>query len=498
MFFKKAYFPLILSFVLLLTVFPYNGNTNSSAKTKDKPKQEKNDATLWFDHSAKDWLEAFPVGNGRLGGMVYGGTDQGHIQLNEESLWAGSPVEDTPEQALEFLPDIQNLLLEGKNEEANELANDYLLADPPRFRSYQSFGDLYMDFGDLQDPENYRRELDMEKGIVRVTYTIDDVQYTREIFISAPDDVLVVRLTSSKPGAIDTHLRLDREQDAESVTISENEIALRGQIIDKVDPLRGPAGAHMRFESRLVALPEGGDISSEDGKINVEGANSLTLLLTAATDYDLETMDFNRSIDPGKVSQQILDKTQTKYYSHRNRLKAKNGHENPVEKQHNSGLGKGHANLDEKSYNRIRKNHVKDHSKMFNRVGLELGDSPNPDLPTNERLEAVKNGAEDPELVEQYFQYGRSLLFGSSRAPGRLPANLQGVWNKHMVAPWNSDYHTNINLQMNYWPAEVTNLSETTDPLIGFMEELTVPGSKTAEKMYGADGWTVHHNTNIF
>lgn len=432
----------------------------------DPNQQGKDDMILWFDQPAKDWLQAFPIGNGRLGAMVFGGTSLERIQLNEESLWAGAPVDDNPPEALKYLPEIRRLLLEGQNVEAENLANNYLLANPPRLRSYQTLGDLILDLGDNEQVENYRRELDMEKGIVTVTYNIGEVQYTREVFTSAPDDVLVVRMTSNQPGKINADIRMTREKDAKVYTVEkskpgESEIVLRGQVIDTDDPIRGPGGAHMRFEARLLALPEGGEMTNENGQISVTGADSLTLLLTAATDYNLKTMDFDREKDPGKVSQKIL-----------NRAK--------------------------KPYKILRKRHIQDHSRMMNRVQLNLGESPNPDLPTDERLKAVKNGSEDPQLIAQYFQFGRYLLMGSSRAPGQLPANLQGIWNEHLNAPWNSDYHTNINLQMNYWPAEIGNLPETMQPLTNFLQSLQKPGRETARKMYGADGWTVHHNTDIF
>lgn len=459
---KKKWTTLGITFALLLSMFPLQGLTEEPIKGQAVPKPKADhDLTLWFDKPATDWLEAFPIGNGHLGAMVFGGTHAERIQLNDESLWAGAPVDDNPPEALEHLPEIQRLLLEGKNVEANDLANKFLLAEPPRLRSYQTLGNLNLNLGDSVQVENYRRALDMEKGIVTVTYNIGDVRYTREMFTSAPDDVLVLRITSNQPGKIDAGINLTREKDAEVYTVNNNEIALRGQIIDTDDPNTGPGGEHMRFEARLLALPEGGEIETENGEISVEDADSLTLLLASATDYDLETMDFDRNQDPGKINQRTL-----------NRAK--------------------------KPYKILREHHVQDHSTMMNRVRLNLGESPNPDLPTDERLAAVKNGAEDPHLIAQYFQFGRYLLMGSSRVPGQLPANLQGIWNEHLNAPWNSDYHTNINLQMNYWPAEVGNLAETIKPLTDFLDSLQIPGRETARKMYGADGWTVHHNTAVF
>lgn len=480
---KRKFISVATVFLLLISLLPITGLTEETTiAASSKNEQSKNDMTLWFDRPANDWLEAFPIGNGRLGAMVFGGKSTERLQLNEESLWAGAPVDDNNPKALEYLPEIRKLLLEGKNREAKSLADQYILATPRSVRSYQTLGDLNINLGDGSGIENYKRELDMENGIVKTSYSKDGVQYTREIFTSAEDDILVVHLKSSKPGKINADVGLTRTQDAESVSISDNGIAVRGQIIDRSEEnTKGPLGAHMRFESRLIALPEAGEVTSADGKLTIKGANAVTLLLTAATDYDLTTMDFDRSKDPGKISQQILDKAVKKYYPY-----LPNASKRAQEIQ------------SEKSYQRLKEKHVNDHSEMFNRVNLNLGASPNADLPTNKRLEAVKNGAVDPHLIAQYFQFGRYLLMGSSRAPGVLPANLQGIWNEHFNAPWGSDYHTNINLQMNYWPAEVGNLSETVNPLSKFLEALQVPGGVTAKKMYGAEGWTVHHLTDVF
>ncbi|MFF2450713.1 glycoside hydrolase N-terminal domain-containing protein [Neobacillus sp. NPDC058068] len=480
---KRKFLSIVTVLLLLVSLFPISGFYVESTKADSiQNVKTENDMILWFDRPANEWLEAFPIGNGRLGAMVFGGASVEKLQLNEESLWAGAPVDDNNQKALEFLPEIRKLLLEGKNSEAKALADKYILATPKSVRSYQTLGDLSINLGENNEVENYKRELDMEKGIVKISYSKDGIQYTREIFTSAEDDVLVVRMKSSQPGKINADLSLTRNQDAESISVSDNEIAIRGQIIDKdQEETKGPLGKHMRFESRVLALPVGGEVTSANGKLNIKEADAVTLLLTAATDYDLESMDFDRSKDPGKISQQILDKAVKKYYPYLP-----------------NAAKKAQENQSEKSYQRLKDKHVNDHSKMFNRVDLNLGKSPNADLPTNKRLEAVKNGAVDPQLIAQYFQFGRYLLMGSSRSPGVLPANLQGIWNQDFNAPWGSDFHTNINLQMNYWPAEVGNLTETIEPLSKFLEALQIPGSVTAKKMYGADGWTVHHLTDVF
>ena len=421
-----------------------------------------NQMTLWYDEPAEKWLEALPIGNGRLGGMMFGGTDVERIQLNEESLWSGQPLDCNPKGAREHLPEIRKLLFEGKNKEAQQLATKYLLGDPPRVRSYQTLGDLTVDLDHSGEVANYRRELDLRKGLCRVTYRVDGVRFTHEAFISAPDDVLVLRISADEPGALDAEVSLTRSQDASTRATGDGELLLKGQVTDKPDPKRGPGGKHMRFAARLCASQQGGGLSSAEKSLRVQGAQTLTLRLTAATDYSLEGMDFDRDRKPVRECSDILGE-------------ASGG-----------------------SYERLRKRHMQDHRAMMDRVRLEIGDSPNPDVPTDERLQKVKNGAHDPQLVEQYFQFGRYLLMGCSRRPGRLPGNLQGIWNKKMNAPWSADYHTNINLQMNYWPSTVCNLTETNATLIDFMDNLRVPGRRTARKMYGVDGWTMHHLTDVF
>lgn len=426
------------------------------------PARASDDLTLWYDEPAEKWLEALPMGNGRLGGMMFGGTDAERIQLNEESLWSGQPLDCNPKGAREHLPRIRKLLFEGKNKKAFSLAEKYLLGDPPRVRSHQTLGDLTVDLDHPGEVSNYRRELDLSTGVCRVSYEVDGTPFVRDAFISAVDDVLVLRLWARKGGEVSAALGLSRQQDAQVRSVGNNGLLLQGQIIDEPDSARGPGGEHMRFAARMHVLNHGGKVRSNDGTVTVEGADSVTVLLTGTTDYRLDDMDFNRDRQPAQVCADTLERAAAR------------------------------------PYHRLRRDHVQDHLAMMNRVELEIGDSPNPDMPTDERLQKVKNGAHDPQLAEQYFQYGRYLLMGCSRRPGRLPGNLQGIWNKHMNAPWGADYHTNINLQMNYWPSTVCNLTETSHSLIEFMDELRAPGRKTARTMYGADGWTMHHLTDVF
>ena len=423
-------------------------------------KEEDTSLCLWYKQPADTWNEALPVGNGRLGAMVFGQTDTERIQLNEESLWSGRPINSNNPSSLNILEEIQKLILEDKIIEANKLAEENMIGIPPRVRSYQTLGDLFLEFGD-KEHSNYKRELDLKTGICSVNYQIDGVDYTQKVLASAPDDLIAVNIKASKKAALNLRIRLSREKDA-STKVEGDMLIMSGQVINADDSLRGPGGAHMKFETRLKAMSRGGSITTNGNSLVVDNADELTLFLTAATDYNLQKLDFDRSIGPGEICEKILE------------------------------------NSENKKFSSIQKSHLQEYQTIFNRVSLDLGKSANSSLPTDERLQAVKNGAKDPQLIELYFQFGRYLLMGSSRSPGVLPANLQGLWCKDLKAPWGSDYHTNINLQMNYWPAEVCNLSETLIPLSCFLEQLQEPGSVTSREMYGARGWTLHHLTDVF
>ena len=421
--------------------------------------QENKNLKLWYRQPAKEWTEALPVGNGRLGAMVFGETGIERIQLNEESLWAGCPVDNNNPKALKNLEKLQGLIFDNNLKEAVALAEQTMIGTPPQIRSYQTSGDLYLDFGQ-REVSRYKRELDLETGICRTSYISNGVIYMEEVLASAPDNLIAIHLTASEKEALKLRISLEREQ--ASVTASDNMLTMSGQIIDYDNPLRGPGGAHMRFETRVKVVNSGGTLSCEKNTLLVNGANELTLYITAATDYNPDKLNFDRNINPGSTCEQIL------------------------------------AKVESKKYEEVRKGHLKEYQPVFNRVALDLGGVDFSSVPTNERLQAVKNGTDDPGLVALYFQYGRYLLMGSSRYPGKLPANLQGIWCKDYNAPWNSDFHTNINLQMNYWPAEACNLAETEKTLSCFFTRLQKPGSVTAREMYGARGWTLHHLTDVF
>lgn len=428
-----------------------------SCKQKDETTKEQ---LLWYDQPASKWEEALPIGNGRLGAMIFGHPFQECIQVNEESLWSGAPINSNNPKAIQNLDKIRELILNHQYQAAKKLAAETMVGTPPCVRSYQTLGNILLDYS-IQDTTQYSRSLNLNRGICTTQFLSQGIGYKQEVFASAVDNVIVTRLSSSQAEGLSVLVRLTRDKDIQ-LSVQDNEIILEGQVIDEDDPRSGPGGKHMKFSAKLRILHEGGNLIAKDGGIYIEKAKQATLLFTAATDYQLALLDFDRSIQPLNVCNQILEKAC------------------------------------QQSYDALLARHTEDHTSVFNRVSLDLGETAQASLPTNRRLEAVKAGAEDPDLIALYFQYGRYLLMNSSRTPGVLPANLQGIWNKDYNAPWGSDFHTNINLQMNYWPAEVCNLSETALPLISFMEKLQEPGSVTAKEMYHSRGWTVHHLTDPF
>ena len=428
-----------------------------SCQQKDETTKEQ---LLWYDQPASKWEEALPIGNGRLGAMIFGHPFQECIQVNEESLWSGAPINSNNPKAIHNLNKIRELILNHQYQAAKKLAAETMVGTPPCVRSYQTLGNILLDYS-IQDTTQYSRSLNLNRGIYTTQFLSQGIGYKQEVFASAVDNVIVTRLSSSQAEGLSVLVRLTRDKDIQ-LSVQDNEIILEGQVIDEDDPRSGPGGKHMKFAAKLRILHEGGNLIAKDGGIYIEKAKQATLLFTAATDYQLSQLNFDRSIQPLNVCNQILEKAC------------------------------------QQSYDALLARHTEDHTSVFNRVSLDLGETAQASLPTNRRLEAVKAGAEDPDLIALYFQYGRYLLMNSSRTPGVLPANLQGIWNKDYNAPWGSDFHTNINLQMNYWPAEVCNLSETALPLIQFMEKLQTPGSVTAKEMYHSRGWTVHHLTDPF
>jgi alpha-L-fucosidase 2 len=408
---------------------------------------------LWYSKPAKEWVEALPIGNGRLGAMVFGGVAEERIQLNEDTVWAGGPYDPTNREALAALPKARELIFAGKYREAHELIEEKMMAKPLRQMPYQPVGNLRLKFHEgEQEFSGYRRELDLAKAVVRVTYTANDVRYAREIFSSAADQVIVMRLTADRPGSIAFSATMDSPQRVKVYISRPNMVVMDGVSGEA----RGIKGAVI-FQARVRVFPSGGTVTYGDDTVEVRSADAATLLIAAATNY----VDYNDvSGDARQRVNQYL-------------VKAKS-----------------------KPYGQLRSDHLADYQKLFERVELYLGETAAASIPTDERLRqfAERN---DPGLVELFFQFGRYLLISSSRE-GTQPANLQGLWNESMAPPWDSKYTVNINAEMNYWPAEVCNLSECHEPLLRMITELAGPGSRTAKMHYGARGWVCHHNTDLW
>ena len=405
---------------------------------------------LWYTKPADQWVEALPIGNGRLGGMVFGKIDYERVQLNEESMWTGSRTVTDKPGAYKYLPEVRRLLFEGKYAEAQKITERDMMAKET-WNMYQSLGDLYFKIDHSDTISNYRRELDIDQAIARVSYKSGNVTYRREYFSSPVDQGMVIRFTCSKPGALSLSARLIRKKDAKIIA-SNNTITMNGQVTaGDVDVIGLNPGVH--YEAQLTDCNSGGNSSVSGDSIIIQNADTITFHFVAATDYW------------GKNPQTLCEQN----------LKMLAG----------------------KKYESIRNDHITEHQRLFNRVKLDLGSSNNSDLPTNERLEALKKGADDPQLLSIYFQYGRYLLICSSR-PGDLPANLQGIWADGLTTPWNADYHININIQMNYWPAEVTNLAECHLPFIALVDSLRRSGRETAKNMYNSRGFVAHFTTDAW
>lgn len=402
---------------------------------------------LWYLKPAKKWFQALPIGNGRLGGMVFGKVREEKIQLNEDSVWYGGPRDRINPDGYPYLDQIRQLLFDNKPAEANRLAHLTMTSMPKNLQPYQPLGDLIIWFNDQEQKEsNYKRQLDLDTGIVTTSYTIDGVNYKREMFSSGVDQVIVMRFTADKPGKIDFHANLERRPFDNGTRKIDNEtIALGGRC--------GDDGITFRCIAR--ALSEGGETRVLGDFICVEKANAVTLILAANTSF--------RDPDPEALCIEQLD----------------------------AALAK--------DFETLKDNHIKDHQLLFRRVSFSLKEDNKDlkDLPTDERLKRVIEGERDNGLVSLYFQYGRYLLISSSR-PGCLPANLQGLWNDSFTPPWESKYTININTEMNYWPAEVCNISECHLPLFEFIKRMQGNGKRTASKLYGCRGFVAHHNTNIW
>jgi alpha-L-fucosidase 2 len=424
----------------------------SDARFFDKETTSRRSLVLWYDQPASEWVEALPVGNGRLGAMVFGRTKNERLQLNEDTLSAGGPYDPGNPDALQMLGEARRLIFEGHYKEASDLIGKKMMARPPKQMPYQPLGDLKLDFSAHDIVSNFRRELDLDTAIATVSYVLSGVRFTREVFSSPADQVVVVRLSADRANQINFTATMTSPQRAFMTTERGNTLLLRGQNGDAF----GIQGT-LKFEVRARIVLDGGNALVQSDGIAVRNATSVLVLIAAATSYRSYK---DTSGNPTKLSTAYIQQAQRK------------------------------------SFAQLRDAHIKEHQRLFRRVDLNLGITEAAKLPTNLRPAKFLEG-DDPQLAELYFQYGRYLLISSSR-PGTQPANLQGLWNESMTPPWESKYTININTEMNYWPAEPTNLSECHEPLIRMVTELVENGSRTARVHYGANGWVCHHNTDLW
>ncbi|MEP4534452.1 MAG: glycoside hydrolase family 95 protein, partial [Cyclobacteriaceae bacterium] len=402
--------------------------------------------SIWFDAPTSKWNEGLPIGNGSLGAMFYGSPDKEIICMNEETIWSGEKQydRDMPDAHL-YMDSIRQLLFDGKYVEAEKLVQEKVLAErlPSGTHSYQMLGNLLISRPELTDVHNYKRTLDIRKSVAATTFEHNGVHYTQQSFSSFPDKVMVVRYTADQPGKISFSASIDRTENTK-IEVSENAIRFSEHVSN---------GYGVKFDAIIHFELKGGQSIAKENSLSIEGADEVVLRIVAASDY--------RGDDPQTLTDQYLSQA----------------------------LGKSYANL--------LKSHMADYQSLFDRVSLDLSDSVGVAIPTNQRLDSVKVGNADNYLTHLQYQYGRYLLISSSR-PGTLPANLQGIWAKGFKPPWNSDFHININIQMNYWMAEMTNLAELHEPFLEFIGNLREMGRITAREVYGARGFVAHHTSDAW
>lgn len=425
---------------------------NVSAQNSVKSSQP--DLKLWYKQPAdKTWENALPIGNGRLGAMVYGNVEKETIQLNEHSLWSGSPNRNDNPLALDSIAEIRKLIFAGKQKQAEQLANRVIISKKSQGQMFEPAGELRLTFDNHENYSNYYRELDIAKAVAKTIYTVNNITYTREVLASFPDRVIVMQLTASKPNSISFTASYSTPlPDVVVKTNAANQLTFSGTTVDH----EGVKGM-VKYKGIAQLKTAGGIVSSTDTSITVKNADAVTIYISIATNF---INYHNLTGNENEQASNYLNKAKTK------------------------------------SFSNILKAHATAYQKYFNRVQLDLGSTEASKLPTDERLKNF-NTATDPQLVTLYYQYGRYLLISSSQ-PGGQPGNLQGIWNNKMNPPWDSKYTININAEMNYWPAEKTNLAEMHEPFLKMVGELAVTGQQTAKDMYGARGWVAHHNTDIW
>lgn len=421
------------------------------------PASADNNQRLWYDCPAEIWLEALPLGNSSLGAMVFGKTDVEEIQLNEETFWSGGPHNNNSETSIYYLNEVRNLILDGHEDLAEELVNREFIKGPHGMK-YLTMGSLRLNFGH-KETKNYQRELDLTKAVNTTSYTCNGVKYVRQAFASLADGVIVVKITASKKGALSFVLSQDCQLSISTVATAANQGKAQNKgILDatiegvELEGVKAALKAKCRTEVRCD-----GKVSATDNTLYIEQATEAVLYISAATNY-VNYHDVSGDAD-GKNQQLIAAAAGQKYQT-------------------------------------LLKRHIERYQQQYDRVKLNIAGNENAALPTDQRLDKFY-GSKDMGMVCLLFNFGRYLLISSSQ-PGGQPTNLQGIWNDKVDAPWDSKYTININTEMNYWPSEVCNLTETTEPLFSMLKDLSVTGKETARKMYGCNGWVAHHNTDLW
>lgn len=448
--------------VYLLNPFTFLHAQNISIVNKIEQKLFIPSTFMWYTKPASQWEEALPVGNGRLGAMVYGKTGEEIIQLNEDTYWSGGPYSTMVKGGYKVLPKIQQLVFDGELLKAHNLFGRNLMGYPVEQQKYQSLAELHLSFSKQDSITSYKRWLNLEDATTGVAYSLSGVNYQREVFSSSPDQVIVIRLTADKPGSINfsANLRGVRNQTHSNYATDYFKMDSYGNdgliLTGKSADYMGVKG-QLKYEAVLKAIPEGGKMIVDDATLSIQNADAVTLYFVAATNF-VNYKDVSANAD--ERTQKYLD-----------------------------GLKK-------KNYNGIKEAHVKDYQKLFNRVKLNFPNIENSFLPTDERLKNIQT-TNDPQLAALCYQFGRYLLIGSSRK-GTQAANLQGIWNDNMNPNWDSKYTTNINTQMNYWPVESANLSECAAPLFNLIKDITDQGAQVAKEHYGSQGWVLHQNTDLW
>ncbi|SFW52419.1 alpha-L-fucosidase 2 [Sinomicrobium oceani] len=434
-----------LSYIALLFTL-YSGIAFAQAQSPE------NLMKLWYDRPASDWNEALPLGNGRLGAMVFGDPAIERLQLNEETIWAGSPNNNANPDALKALPEVRKLIFEGKYKEADALVNKEMMSKTNNGMPYQTFGSLYISFPGHARYSDYYRDLDIANATASVTYKTGGITYTREIITAFGADVVAVKLSADRLGSITCNITMNSPFDHTDPYTEDEQLMLSG-VSSTVEGQKG----RVKFMGRVAARHQGGTLTVQNGIMSIDKADEVTLYVSIATNFtDYKTLSEDQEQKSGEILRKALHK----------------------------------------EFEDIRFAHTAYYRRFMDRMSLDLGITDAAKLPTDQRIKNF-SGVSDPQLAALYFQFGRYLLISSSQ-PGGQPANLQGIWNDMLFPPWESKYTVNINAEMNYWPAESTNLTEMHEPFVQMAKEVSESGRETARVMYDADGWVLHHNTDIW